>query len=92
MGQKCVPEVLVSLALLETMACLAEMGEMVSKVTLDFQVLTVWITTVLARGQGPVFMRAIPYRALDDGTSLESLGCSMCLQCSDGETSDSLTG
>lgn len=89
MEQKCVLEVLGSPALLETMACLAEMGEMVSKVTLDFQVLTVWITTFLARGQGPVFMRTIPYRALDNGTFLESLGCSVCLQCSDGETSDS---
>lgn len=91
MGQKCVAEVLGSPALLETMACLAEMGEMVSKVTLDFQVLTVWITTFLARGQGPVFMRAIPYRVLDDGAFLESLGCSLCLQGSHGETSDSPT-
>lgn len=39
MGQRCVPEALVSLALLETMACLEEMGEMVSKETLDLQVL-----------------------------------------------------
>lgn len=38
MGQKCVPEALVSPALLEAMACLAEMGEMVSKETLDLQV------------------------------------------------------
>lgn len=89
MGQKCVPVVLGSPALLETMVCLAEMEGMVSKVTLDFQVLTVWITPFLAWGQGPVFMRAILYRALDDGTFLEPLGCSMCLQGSHGEASDS---
>lgn len=38
MGQKFVPEALGSLALLETMVCPAEMGEMVSKETLDLQV------------------------------------------------------
>lgn len=49
------------------------------------------ITTFLAWGQGPVFMRAILYRVLDDGAFLESLGCSLCLQGSHGETSDSPT-
>jgi hypothetical protein len=39
MGQKFVPEALGSLALPETMVCPAEMGEMVSKETLDLQVL-----------------------------------------------------